>query len=87
MMLRRALAYAKKTFGFFEKIDQYVVTKNYQPGAGAQKVFGMALMMGMSRMGSLNALEQTVKKTLEEIFRIQVAFSRHLCQDISSFGT
>jgi len=87
MMLRRAVAYAQKTFGFFEKVDQYVVTKNYQPRAGAQKVLGMGLLMGMSQMGSLNALEQTVKKTLEEIFRIQVAFGRHLCQDIFSFGT
>jgi hypothetical protein len=81
-MLRRVLAYTEKVFSLFGKIAQSVATVGYRPRAGSDTVFGAALMMCLCRMGSLNALEQTSKKTLEEACRLCSSLGGDLREDV-----
>jgi len=85
-MLRRIMAYAQKIFGLSRKIQQCVVTEGYQPRAGRDRVFAAALMMCLCRMGSLNALEQTSKKTLERACGFHASFRRDFREDVFSSG-
>ena len=85
-MLRRIVAYALKIFAIKGKIQQCVLTEGYQPRAGSDKVFTAALIMCLGRMGSLNALEQTSKKTLEAAYRFAASFRRDLWEDVFSSG-
>jgi hypothetical protein len=62
VMLRRVAAYAEKVFALSSKITDCAATAGYRPRAGSDTVFAAALMMCLCRMGSLNALEQTIKK-------------------------
>jgi len=82
MMLRRAMAYSRKVLRLPEKIRQYAATQGYQPRAGADKLVGEAVVMVMGRMGSLNALGQTVKKTLEASVWLFFAVAENVCQDL-----
>jgi hypothetical protein len=81
-MLPRVMAYCRKTFRLPGKITQCAATEGYQPRAGTDRIFGEAVLMVISRMGSLNALRQTLKKTLEASVRLFAAVAGHLCQDV-----
>ncbi len=81
-MLRRAMAYSSKVLRLPCALAHYAVTSGYQPRAGAAAVVGEATVMAMGRMGSLNALGQTVKKTLEGFVRLFAAVAGHLCPDV-----
>lgn len=81
-MLRRVAAYAGKVFALSSKITDCVATEKYRPRAGSGAVFTAALMMCLCRMGSLNALEQTVKKTLEKACGFHHSLGGHLREDV-----
>jgi hypothetical protein len=82
MMLRRVAAYAAKVFALSRRISDYVATVGYRPRAGSGTVFAAALMMCLCRMGSLNALEQTTKKTLERAGGFCAALGGDLREDL-----
>jgi hypothetical protein len=77
-MLRRVAAYAEKVFALSSKITDCAATAGYRPRAGSDTVFAAALMMCLCRMGSLNALEQTIKKTLGETCWFHSSLGGHL---------
>jgi len=81
-MLGRAVKYCGKVLGVFEKISQCVATQGYRPRAGSDTVFAAALMMCLCRMRSLNALEQTSKKTLGEACWFHSSLGGHLREDV-----
>jgi hypothetical protein len=81
MMVRRVAAYAGKVFALFRRINDDVATARYQPRAGSGTVFTAALLMCLCRMGSLNALEQTVKKTLERTGGVRASLGGDLRED------
>ena len=85
-MLRRAMAYTRKVLRLPDKIKQYATTNGYQPRVGADRILGEAVVMVMSRMGSLNALGQTVKKTLEAVVRLFFAVAEYVCQGVCAPG-
>ena len=85
-MLRRVMAYSRKVLRLPDKIKQYAVTNGYQPRVGVDSILGEAIVMVISRMGSLNALGQTVKKTLEAVVRLLFAIGEYVCQDVCTSG-
>ena len=66
-MFGRVINYAKNVLKVFKKIDKDIIAKDYKPRAGCKKIFKGGLMMAICCMGSLNVLEQLVKKTLWEV--------------------
>ena len=85
-MLRRVMAYTRKVLRLPDKIKQYATTNGYQPRVGTDRILGASIVMVMGRMGSLNALGQTVKKTLEAVVRFLFAVAEYVCQDICAPG-
>jgi hypothetical protein len=66
-MFGRVFNYAKDVLKVFKKIDKKITIKDYKPRAGCKKIFKGGLIMAICRLGSLNALEQLVKKNLWEV--------------------
>ena len=81
-MLRRVLAYTEKVFSLSRKITDCAATLRYRPRAGSDTVFAAVLVMCLCRMGSLNALEQTTKKTLGEPCWLHSSLGGDLREDI-----
>jgi len=85
-MLRRAMACCRKVLRLPDEIKQYAATIGYRPRAGADTIVGEAVVMVMGRMGSLNALGQTVKKTLDGSVRLFFAVAHDVRQDVCAPG-
>jgi len=66
-MFGRVIKYAKDVLKVFKKIDKDIITKGYKPRAGCKKIFKGGLIMAICGLGSLNVLEQLVKKNLWEV--------------------
>jgi hypothetical protein len=85
-MVGRVMAYSRKVLRLPDKIKQYAATNGYQPRVGVDRILGEAIVMVISRMGSLNALGQTVKKTLEAIVRLLFAVAQYVCPGVCASG-
>jgi hypothetical protein len=66
-MFGRVINYAKNVLKVFKKIDKNITTKDYKPRAGCRRIFKGGLMMAICGLGSLNVLEQLVKKNFWEV--------------------
>ena len=66
-MFERVINYAKDVLKVFKKIDKDIIAKDYKPRAGCKKIFKGGLIMSICRLGSLNVLEQLVKKNFREV--------------------
>ena len=85
-MMGRVMAYSHKVLRLPDKIKQYAATNGYQPRVGVDRILGEAIVMVISRMGSLNALGQTVKKTLEGVVRLLFAVAQYVRQGVCTLG-
>jgi len=66
-MFERVFNYAKDVLKVFKKIDKDIIAKDYKPRAGCKKIFKGGLMMAICGLGSLNVLEQLVKKNIWKV--------------------
>jgi len=66
-MFARVIKYAKRVLKVFKRIDQKITAKEYKPRVGCKKIFKGGLMMAICGLGSLNVLEQLVKKNFREV--------------------